>query len=185
MFIKILIDNIAGDKLESEWGLAIWMEQDGHSFLLDTGATEKFIKNADMMGLDIGKIEFGILSHAHYDHADGLAAFFERNQQAKFYLRKECAENCYAKKWIFSKYIGIQKGFLAQYQQRMIYVDGDYEMIPNVTLIPHKTSHLELIGKKAGMYIKKNGKWYPDCFSPLRPCRAVTRPASWWSATST
>ncbi|MGI6014120.1 MAG: MBL fold metallo-hydrolase [Oscillospiraceae bacterium] len=165
MLARILIDNITKNEFASEWGLAAWIEHNGHSFLLDTGATGAFIENADAMKLDIERAEFGVLSHAHYDHADGLAAFFQRNAQAKFYLRRGCAENCYGKRWIFSKYIGIQKGNLTRYSDRIVYVDGDYEIIPGVTLVPHKTPGLELIGKKAGMYIKKNGRQYPDCFS--------------------
>ena len=117
------------------------------------------------MGCDIGQVEYAVLSHAHYDHADGMAEFFAHNDKAKFYLRKSAEENCYARKWIFSRYIGIHRGYLEQYRDRIVFVDGDYELIPGVTLIPHKTQGLARIGKRAGMYIKKDGSWQADCFS--------------------
>lgn len=165
MQIKILIDNITKNELTAEWGLAVYIENNGKQFLLDTGATGKFIQNADKMGINIEDIDYGVLSHAHYDHADGLEAFFEKNKKAKFYLRDGAAENCYGKKWIFSKYVGIHKGYLEKYSDRIEYVTGDFEITDGVYLIPHKTPGLEKMGKRAGMYRKQNGAWRPDDFS--------------------
>lgn len=164
MNVKILIDNITKGTLISEWGLAVWIEYNDKKILLDTGATGKFVKNAQSMGIDLDEADCGVLSHAHYDHSDGLAAFFECNKEAKFYLRKGAGENCYGRKWIFSKYIGIHRGYLEKYKDRIIYVNGDYELFPGVVLLPHKTPGLEEIGKKAGMYVKKGLRMQPDNF---------------------
>ena len=98
MWARVLIDNKTKDSLIPEWGLSIYIEYEGHKILLDTGASEKFLRNADICGVDISDVEFGVLSHAHYDHSDGMAAFFERNQKASFYLRKGAKENCYGMK---------------------------------------------------------------------------------------
>ncbi len=165
MQIKVLIDNITKNELKSEWGLAAFIEYAGHHFLLDTGASGRFVTNASAMGCDIGQVEYGVLSHAHYDHADGMAEFFAHNDRAKFYLRKGAAENCYSRKWIFSRYIGIKKGLLEACRDRIVFADGDYELMPGVTLIPHKTEGSARIGRHAVMYIKKNGACQPDCFS--------------------
>ncbi|NLL80404.1 MAG: MBL fold metallo-hydrolase [Clostridiales bacterium] len=165
MKATILIDNITKDDLISEWGLAVYIEYKGHKFLLDTGASGKFAKNAKGLGIDLADIEYGILSHAHYDHSYGLAEFFKKNTRAKFFLRDGSAEDCYGKKWIFSKYIGIRKGDLERYGDRIEYVSGDYQLMDGVYLIPHKTPGLEVAGKSAHMYRKKSGRWYPDDFS--------------------
>ncbi len=165
MIIKILIDNIARDNLIPEWGLAIYMEYNGHKILLDAGETGNFLANASAMGVDIERIEFGVLSHAHYDHADGMAAFFEKNKRAKFYLREEAAENCYGEKEGILKYIGIHEGYLEKYHDRIIYVSKDYEILPGIALIPHKMPGMEERGKRAGMYIKVKGRFCPDCFA--------------------
>ena len=110
MKATVLIDNIAKDKLKGEWGLAIFIHHGDKRILLDTGAGESFASNAEKLGVPLKKVDFGVLSHAHYDHADGMEKFFEGNSRAKFYLSSECKENCYGKRWIFSKYIGIKKG---------------------------------------------------------------------------
>ena len=97
MKIKILIDNISGaeKQLKGEWGLCVYTEFNGKRILLDTGASAQFAKNAAIMGIDISKIDAGVLSHAHYDHADGMQEFFDKNDHAKFYLRDAARENCY------------------------------------------------------------------------------------------
>ena len=138
MKATVLIANLTKSSLAAEWGLSVYIEYQGHAILLDTGASDKFARNAEKLGLKLNQVEFGVLSHAHYDHADGLAAFFEQNTKAAFYLRKGSKENCYGKRWIFHKYIGIHRGFLEKYKDRIIYADGDYEIIPGVRLLPHR-----------------------------------------------
>ena len=164
MKATVLIDNIAESPLKDEWGLCIYIEHDGKKILLDTGASPRFSENAKKLGADISEVDYAVLSHAHYDHADGMEEFFNHNSKAKFYLRKECAENCYGRKLIFSKYIGIKKGVLKNFSHRIEYVDSDAEIAKGVYLIPHKTENLESIGKKAGLYKRVNKKWVPDDF---------------------
>ena len=166
MIAKVLIDNITKNDLLSEWGLAFHIEYDGHQILLDTGAGSNFVENAKKLGVDLEKIEWGVLSHAHYDHADGMPAFFWENKTASFYLRKGAGENCYGKKDFFRyKYNGICPGTLGNYAERIKYVEGDYELTEGVYLIPHKTVGLEKIAKRVNLYIKDNGKMFPDDFA--------------------
>ena len=165
MIAKVLIDNITKDDLICEWGLSFYIEYKGHKILLDTGASGNFAENAKKMGIALEEIEYGVLSHAHYDHADGMPAFFRENKNAKFYLRKGAGENCHGKKNFFMyKYNGIQKGILDNYADRIEYVEGDYELLDGVYLIPHKVQGLEKIAKKADLFIKENGKMFPDDF---------------------
>lgn len=165
MIAKILIDNNTKNELCPEWGLAVWIEHDGHVILLDTGASGKFAENAKALGLDLSRVECGVLSHAHFDHSDGLDAFFEVNKTASFYLRKGAKENCYSSRKYYLKYIGIKKGLLEKYKDRIVYADGDLELMPGVTLMPHKTPELKRVGKKAGMYVRRGLLWHPDDFA--------------------
>lgn len=166
MIARILVDNITKNEWKAEWGLAVYIEYDGRKILLDTGTTGVFAENADSMGISLADVEFGVLSHAHYDHADGLEEFFSRNRTAKFYLRAGTKENCYRKKnFLFKKYIGIREGSLKTFADRIVYVEGDYEAVPGVTLLPHKSPGLEKVGKRAGMYVKEGHIWKPDSFA--------------------
>lgn len=165
MRATIIIDNISKNELISEWGLAVFIEYEGQKVLLDTGATGEFVKNAKALGIDLEEVSYGVLSHAHFDHSDGLADFFECNQKASFYLREGAKENCYDKIFFFHKYIGIHKGFLEKYKERISYVSGDYRLFAGVSLLPHKAPGLEQIGKKAKMYQKAGRRWIPDNFN--------------------
>ena len=179
MLVKVLIDNIASftdgtpesprRKLFGEWGLSVYVEFEGKRYLLDTGASHLFAKNARVMGVDLSKVDVGILSHAHYDHANGLAKFFALNKTAPFYLRKGAAENCYHAHKLFGKltyheYIGIHKGWLKRFADRIRYVEGDMQIAPNVYLVPHKTAGLESIGERAHLSVKENGTYRYDSF---------------------
>lgn len=165
MRATVIVDNIENDGIKGEWGLCIYIEYNGKNILLDTGASGLFAENADKLGLSLEEVDYAVLSHAHYDHSDGMKEFLRINKKAKFYLRESCQENCYAKKWIFRKYIGIGKGILEEYQHRLVYVSGDYPLTEGVSLIPHKTPGLSKIGAREKMYRKDGKKWHPDDFS--------------------
>lgn len=165
MKATVLVDNIGENGIKGEWGLSIYIENDGTKLLLDTGASSLFAKNAMQLGLSLEEVEFAVLSHAHYDHADGMRTFFENNEKAKFYLRRSAEENCYAKKWFFRKYIGLPKHILSDYAERINLVDGNYQLMENVYLIPHYTPGLAEIGKANHMYVRHGKNWEPDDFS--------------------
>lgn len=165
MIAKILIDNNTKNELKPEWGLSVWIEHKGHTILLDTGASGIFAENAESLGLDLSRVEYGVLSHAHFDHSDGLDVFFGKNKTAPFYLRKGSSENCYSSRKYYLKYIGIKKGLLDKYKDRIRYAEGDTELYPGAVLMPHKTPGLKMIGKKAGMYVRRGIFWRPDDFS--------------------
>ena len=168
MKATVLIDNITKNDLAAEWGLAVHIEHNGHQILLDTGTTGIFAENAKTLGIDLTQVECGVLSHAHYDHADGMDIFFEINGTAPFYLRSGSEENCYdydKNDPQSARYIGIKSGTLATYKDRIIFAEGDYQIFPGVYLIPHKTAGLEQIGEKAHMYIRRNEQWIPDDYA--------------------
>lgn len=165
MYAKVLIDNITKDELKSEWGLSVYIETEGHRILLDTGKSSSFADNALASGIDLSLVDAGVLSHAHYDHSDGMDAFLEINSKADFILRESAAENCYHKLFVGGRYIGIKRGILSEYASRIKYVTGDYRLFDNVWLIPHKTPGLDKLGKASKMYIKKGPRLIPDDFS--------------------
>ena len=165
MKATVLVDNISCNELAGEWGLSIYIEYGDKKILLDTGASELFLENAEKMGVSIKEVDYAVLSHAHYDHSNGMKAFFENNDKSKFYLQEGAAENCYFKKWIFHKYIGLPRNILTDYKDRIVYVKEDYELCKGVYLIPHKTEGLRQLGKREKMYQKKSDGWQPDDFS--------------------
>lgn len=181
MKVRILVDNIENfiegesgtgplrQKLFGEWGLSVYVEFEGKRYLLDTGASGLFAKNAARMGVDLSLVDMGVLSHAHYDHANGMARFFALNKVAPFYLRAGVAENCYHAhklfgRFLFHEYIGIRKGYLSRFAGRIRFADGDMPIAPKVYLVPHKTDGLESIGELSHLSVKKDGQYRYDNF---------------------
>ena len=163
--ITVIVDNISDCGMKGEWGLSIMAEVGEKIILLDVGASELFAENLKRLGFDIADIDYAVLSHAHYDHSSGMRRFFADNQKAKFYLRDGAGENCYFKKLFLRKYIGIPKKILADYPDRIVLVSGDYQLCEGVYLIPHKTPHLDAIGKREMMYRRTEKGWKPDDFT--------------------
>lgn len=165
MEATILVDNIGYNGMKAEWGLCIYIVQNGTKILLDTGASNLFLENAKKEGISLEDVDYAVLSHAHYDHANGMSYFLELNDKAKFYLQKKSSENCYSKRWIFRKYIGIPKGILEKFSDRIEFIEGDYSLTDEITIISHKTKGLDAIGRREHMYVKENGKWNADDFA--------------------
>lgn len=103
--IIILSDNRSNDPLlETEHGLSVYMERQGRKYLLDTGASDLFMRNAEKLGVDIGEVDYCLISHGHNDHIGGLPAFLEMNHKAKVILSAEIpgAEYASARRYLHS-----------------------------------------------------------------------------------
>ena len=164
MKATVLTDNTAREPLCGEWGLSVYIEHNGHTVLLDTGETDLFLQNARKLGVPIEDVEVGVLSHAHYDHSDGMPAFFEANRHAKFLLRAAAKQKCYDIGKEPPKYIGIRDGILETYGDRIVYLDRDAELYPGAWVIGHHTEGLAKQGERASMYTPDGNGWTPDAF---------------------
>lgn len=160
--ITIGIDNIPSDGLKQEWGLSLFIEYEDKKILLDTGASDLFIRNYKKLGIDISNVDFGVLSHAHYDHANGIPAFFEHNSKAKFYVSDKTAPDCYGKILIFKFYSGIPKTMLEKYADRIVKVSDVHKITDGVYIVPHKKQGYPEIGKKGHMFRKTKEGFVPD-----------------------
>jgi 7,8-dihydropterin-6-yl-methyl-4-(beta-D-ribofuranosyl)aminobenzene 5'-phosphate synthase len=88
--VSILTDDQAGRRgMLAEHGLSLWIEKDDKRILFDTGQTQVFRHNAKVMGVDLTKTDFVILSHGHYDHCGGLGYFPAKAEPAKIYVHPD------------------------------------------------------------------------------------------------
>ncbi len=163
--MTVLIDNVAEVPLTSEWGLSILVKADDRTILLDTGASGLFAQNADVLGIDLAKVDTGVLSHAHYDHADGMDTFFSLNQDAPFLVREGSCENCFGIKEGNLRYIGIRRGVLDRYEARIQYVNGVYEICDGIWLVPHRKADYSAIALRNDLYTVDQEERLPDDFA--------------------
>ncbi|MBQ9790590.1 MAG: MBL fold metallo-hydrolase [Clostridia bacterium] len=70
--LKILSENRDNCQFKGESGLSVLVEVFGKKFLLDTGYSDLFLKNASLMGIDLSKVDTLVLTHGHSDHTNGI-----------------------------------------------------------------------------------------------------------------
>ena len=165
--VTVLSENTGCDGCPGEHGLSLYIEKDGHRILLDAGQSPLFAMNAKTMGIALEDVDIAVLSHAHYDHADGFATFFERNHKAMLYVREEAGEYFYSMHEDGMKYIGPKPGMFHENKDRIVYVKDDFYQLaePDMFLVPHDTKGLSAIGEKAKLYKKVNGELQADDFA--------------------
>jgi 7,8-dihydropterin-6-yl-methyl-4-(beta-D-ribofuranosyl)aminobenzene 5'-phosphate synthase len=73
MRISVLAENHSGPYTAAEYGLSYLIEYDDKRLLFDTGQSNLFLKNAEIMNVSMDNIDMIILSHGHFDHGNGLS----------------------------------------------------------------------------------------------------------------
>ena len=92
MKITLLVDKQDNSELQSEFGLALLLEDENCTFLFDTGAESALLNNAARLNIPPEKFRKVILSHGHYDHTGGLAQLAPE----VIYCGKNVAQNHYS-----------------------------------------------------------------------------------------
>ena len=110
MKLITLVENSQGASgCACEHGLSIYIETNKHKILLDTGASDAFIKNAEMLGVNLAEVDMLVLSHGHYDHAGGIMDFVKINPRATIYMRPTAVKSYYSLKASGVHYIGLDE----------------------------------------------------------------------------
>ncbi len=130
MKITALIENAPlSDDYYSEHGLSLYIETSQNKILFDMGQTDLFLKNAEVLGINLGEVDIAILSHGHYDHGGGLEKFLEVNEKAPVYISRFAFEPHYNG---FEKYIGINVNLIDN--PRIVFTDDLLSLTDNLHL---------------------------------------------------
>jgi 7,8-dihydropterin-6-yl-methyl-4-(beta-D-ribofuranosyl)aminobenzene 5'-phosphate synthase len=77
--ITTLAENTAGSpQMLAEWGFSALIEADGMNILMDTGLGHAITHNAELLNVDLKKVDVIVLSHGHADHTGGLQRVLQR-----------------------------------------------------------------------------------------------------------
>ena len=160
----VLSDNRTNDRqLFTEHGFSILLETERHRILLDTGASDVIIRNADLLGIDLSTVDYVFISHGHSDHAGGLQYFLKMNRQAKVIVSPDAMSgNFYSKRGILHS---ITTVWPEGVKDRLITVERTCEIddglciiahIPQIHPMPKGNTHLFVEGA--------NGEYVNDDF---------------------
>lgn len=166
MHLTTLIENTAGESpgLVSEHGLSFLLEARDTAVLFDMGQGGTFIRNAERLGLDLTKVDMGILSHGHFDHGGGLAAFLQYNKFAPVYLISGADEASYAGNLLRYRYIGLDADTLISHAERFAWIGTDTEISPGFMLVTDIRKHQPLPPGNRKLLIYRQGTFEPDPF---------------------
>jgi 7,8-dihydropterin-6-yl-methyl-4-(beta-D-ribofuranosyl)aminobenzene 5'-phosphate synthase len=132
----VLADNrTQNPSLQTEHGLSILLETDKHRILLDTGASDIFIRNAERLGIDLSTVDYVFISHGHSDHAGGLQHFLRINERAKVIVSPHAISGKFFSKRRY--FHSITTEWPEGVGERMVLIDQSCEMSDGIYIIAH------------------------------------------------
>lgn len=160
MKIVTLIENTAcREGLAQEHGLSLYIETGGHRILFDAGQTDAFADNAQLLGIDLRRVDFAVLSHGHYDHGGGLKRFLELNDTAPIYLHRDAFMPHFN---AAEKDIGLNPDL--QNCGRLVFTDGSVSITPDITLHDCNSRSRPCPADSYGLTLRENGRLLPEDF---------------------
>lgn len=165
MKITTLIDNTTLDnELNSEHGLSVYIETSNKRILFDTGMSDKFLINAEKLGIDLSNVDIVIISHGHYDHIGGLIDFIKKNCKAKIYMKKEIFDNRYIT--IRDKTI-LDRGYpeeLVEYKDRFTFLTDEVTRDEDIILLKNINREYPIPKGNTILYATNNNEIWQDEF---------------------
>lgn len=164
MRIVTLMENTAvSGEFVSSHGLSFYIETRGHRILFDMGQDGGFLENAKKLGVDIGSVDLAVLSHGHYDHGGGIAAFLEANSRAEIHIQKKALGEFYAHDTDgSSRYIGLPKQWMEN--PRVVTHTGDYKLDAGIQIFAGVTGRECYSPANDRLFFSMNGRHIPDLF---------------------
>ena len=160
----VLSDNRSyDDSLETEHGLSILLETDKHRILLDTGASDMFIRNAERLGINLSTVDYVFISHGHNDHAGGLQYLMKINEKAKVLVSPDAMSGKF-----FSKR-GNLHGIIAEWPRkdddRLVMIDQACAIAENIHVIAHIPQNHPMPKGNQNLYVQNTaGDYIHDDF---------------------
>ncbi len=161
MKIIVLSENTTkNSKVTPEFGLSLYIECGTKRILFDSGMSDNFARNAEKLGIDLSQIDIAVLSHGHYDHADGFKTFLELNDHAPIYAHAGYDGNYYN---AAHNYIGIANELKGN--NRFISVNDRCELGEGITLLSYSGTQSLHPVNSSGLLRDSDGELLPDDFS--------------------
>ena len=161
--ILSLTDNLCAlPGCKAQHGLCLYIKTENHKILFDLGQDGTFIRNAHKLGVDIADIDTVIISHGHYDHGGGLAAFLKHNRKAKIYIRKSAFDKHYAVLGKINIPIGLHDNNMNN--PRIVFTPERFSVDDELELFSGVSGQKFMSNANDGLLAKHNGEYITDAF---------------------
>ncbi|MFI3277513.1 MAG: MBL fold metallo-hydrolase [Rikenellaceae bacterium] len=121
-----LVENTSQCGCATAHGLSLYIETSHHRLLFDVGGDETFIKNAELLGVDLSMVDAVIISHGHRDHGGALSMFLALNTKAKVYIQRQAFAPHFSHRPTGIGDIGLDVSLKTH--ERVVLLDGDADI---------------------------------------------------------
>lgn len=163
MRITVLNENMVyRKKLIAEHGLSLLVETGDKRILMDTGQSDVFIKNAEILGIDLNDLDAIIISHGHYDHGGGLDYLNEIDNIPSIYISEKALIPKFSINKKNNKYYfnGIEVN--DNIKKHFHYIYNKEEIFKGIYLVNNIPYKNDFENKPSGFYLKQNNKMSMD-----------------------
>ncbi len=150
----------------AEWGLSILIETDEVNVLLDTGQSISASHNADILGIDLSRIDKIVLSHGHHDHTGGLRQLLRKmRKEVEIIAHPDVWANKYhRRKDEKDRYVGMPfpRQELETFGARFNLTTKPVKITANIMTtgeVPMVTDYEEI---DSSLFVKEDSGWQPD-----------------------
>jgi len=165
--VTTLSENTASaPDLLAEWGLSIYLEADGLNILFDAGQSISAAFNAELLGVDLTKVDKVVLSHGHHDHTGGLEPVLRKmGKEVELVAHPDVWQAKYRhKEGLRDKYNGIpfQRSLLESLGARFVLAEKPVRISEHITTsgeIPMVTGFERI---PSTLCVKDGGRLVPD-----------------------
>lgn len=160
--VTLMEDTTCAPEFVCEHGLSFYIEANSKKLLFDMGQTDLFLQNAKRLSVRLDEVDTAFVSHGHYDHGGGLAAFLEVNRRAPVYLHRQAFEPHFSQKPDGIKPIGLDTALADS--DRLVQTDGVTEIDDTLTLFSDVSGQDCCPGGNRTLFEQENGQYVPDRF---------------------
>ena len=165
MRIVALIENTsAAEKLKAEHGLCLYVEKDGNKYLIDTGASDKFINNAKKMRIPIGEVTKILVSHNHFDHTGGIEPYLKINPDVEIYAKKAADNDFYIKQGFLRVPIGQISYLREENSDNFVLYNSFQEIDEGVFAMSNEYTDYSMYCEDKRLYMRYEGQVIRDDF---------------------
>lgn len=165
MRITTLLENTSDNPaLACRHGLSQYVEANGRRILFDAGPSPASSENAALLGIDLTAVDTCVLSHGHYDHADGLPAFLERNKTAPVYLKPEARGEQVGMTADGPRFIGVNPVLFTQYADRLRFIEEETDLGDGIVILTRITRDPACMQPQDDLQVKTPDGYVPDPF---------------------
>ena len=159
-------------KFSGQHGLSIFIQGE-QNLLFDTGPSDVILYNAELAGIDLHQTDMIVLSHGHWDHADGLIPLSQAGIRTRLLAHPLVFRDRRKPSGEFNGMAMTREQAMEKYD--LVESPGPYQISENVWFLGEIPRNNDFESQSTSFHYLENGEKYPE-FLPDDTALALTTP---------